>query len=124
MSRARPQDLGLRTLRLPVGAWASLLHRITGVLLIAVVGLAVGLLRTSLQGPGGFQQVANAVRGPWGHVIGPLAILVAAEHLYSGMRHLAHDVGWGFGREHARLTAGAVMILAVVTALAAVSAWP
>jgi succinate dehydrogenase/fumarate reductase cytochrome b subunit len=57
-------------------------------------------------------------------MIGPLATLVAAQHLYGGMRHLAHDAGWGFGRDRARASAGAVMILAVLTALAAFWAWP
>ena len=124
MSGTRPQDLGLTSLRLPVGAWASILHRITGVLLVGVVGWALVLLRASLQGPEGFQGVADEIRGPWGHVSGPLAILVVGLHFYGGIRHLAHDAGWAFGRERSRASAGAVMILAVLTALAAFWAWP
>ncbi|WP_297375594.1 succinate dehydrogenase, cytochrome b556 subunit [Acidiferrobacter sp.] len=124
MPRTRPQDLGLVTLRLPVGAYASLLHRITGVLLMAVVGWAVVLLRRSLQGPEGFGAVAHGVRGPWGHAIGPLATFVVAQHFYGGIRHLAHDAGWGFGRKRARASAGAVMICAVLTALGALYLWP
>ncbi len=124
MSGTRPQDLGLRTLRLPVGAWASLLHRITGVLLVGVVAWALVLLRASLQGPEGFREVADGISGPWGRVSGPLAILVVAQHFYGGIRHLAHDAGWGFGREHSRASACAVMILALLTALAAFWAWP
>lgn len=124
MTGTRPHDLGLKTLRLPVGAYASILHRITGVLLVAAVGLGLAILHASLRDARGFQAVAAAVRGPWGHVIGPLAAWAAAQHLYGGIRHLAQDAGLGFGRGASRATATAVLGLAALTGLWAVFAWP
>ncbi|WP_298137974.1 succinate dehydrogenase, cytochrome b556 subunit [Acidiferrobacter sp.] len=124
MSGTHPQDLGLVTLRLPVGAYASILHRITGILLTGAVVLGVVLLRDSLQGAGAFRQVAGRIGGPWGHVIGPLAVWAAAQHLFGGMRHLAHDAGWGFGRDRSRAAALTVIVLALFAGLGALWAWP
>ena len=124
LKTTRPHDLGLLTLRLPVGAYVSILHRITGVLLVGVAGLALVLLRTSLQGAAAFEGVAFRLRGPWGQALGPLAVWIAAQHLYGGVRHLALDAGWGFGRDRERASAVAVLILAGITALGAVFLWP
>ncbi len=124
MSATRPRDLGLLTLRLPVGAYASILHRLTGMLLVGVVGLALVLLRASLRGPAAFHAVAERLGGPWGHALGPLALWIAAYHLYGGVRHLLLDAGWGFGRDRERASAVAVLTLAAVTALGAALAWP
>lgn len=124
MSATRPRDPGLLTLRLPVGAYASILHRITGILLVGVVGVALALLHASLQGPAAFHAIAERLGGPWGHVFGPLAVWIAAQHLYGGVRHLLLDAGWGFGRDRQRASAVAVLVLAAVTALGALFAWP
>ncbi len=124
MNSTRPRDLGLLTLRLPVGAYASILHRLTGLLLVGVMGLALTFLRGSLQGPAGFEVVAQGLRGPWGHALGPVAVWIVAQHLYGGIRHLLLDAGWGFGRDQERLSAVAVLVLAVVTALGAALLWP
>ncbi len=124
MSTIRPRDAGLLTLRLPVGAYASILHRLTGLLLVGVVGLALTFLRASLQGPAAFEAVAQRLRGPWGHALGPVAVWIVAQHLYGGIRHLLLDAGWGFGRDRERLSAFAVLVLAAVTALGAALSWP
>ncbi|MHB1512584.1 MAG: succinate dehydrogenase, cytochrome b556 subunit [Acidiferrobacter sp.] len=124
MSTTRPRDAGLLTLRLPVGAYASILHRLTGLLLVGVVGLALTFLRASLQGPAAFETVAQRLRGPWGHALGPVAVWIVAQHLYGGIRHLLLDAGWGFGRDRERLSAFAVLALAAVTALGAALSWP
>ncbi len=120
----RPRDLGLLTLRLPVGAYVSILHRITGVLLLGVVGAALVVLRASLQGAAAFEGVARGLRGPWGHALGPVAVWIVAQHLYGGVRHLALDADWGFGRDRERASAIAVLVLAAATALGTVFLWP
>ena len=120
----RPRDAGLRHMRLPVGAYASILHRITGVLLIGVTGLGLALLKASLGGAAQFQETRALMTHPMAHVIGPLAVWVGAQHLYGGVRHLSMDMDRGFGRTHARQGAAMVMTLAVATGLLAALLWP
>jgi len=124
MNKARPHDLGLKTMRLPAGAYASIWHRVTGVLLIGVTGLVLVLLRTSLQSAQGFQDVTSWVGGAWGQSVGPVIVWVVASHLYGGIRHLIFDAGFGFGRTASQRSAVLVMALALITAFIAALAWP
>ena len=111
-------------MRLPVGAYASILHRITGLLLIVLIGLGLGLLKTSLQNASGFHAVSAFLTQPSARLFGPLAVWVAAQHLYGGLRHLSLDVHQGFGRNSSRRSAALVMALAVGTAFLAILLWP
>ncbi|MHB8252249.1 MAG: succinate dehydrogenase, cytochrome b556 subunit [Acidiferrobacter sp.] len=124
ISRERPRDAGLKHMRLPVGAYASILHRITGVLLIAATGLGLVLLHASLGSVAQFRGVRVLMTHPWAHIVGPLAVWAGAQHLYGGIRHLAMDADRGFGRTQGRRSAAWVMALAVITALVAALLWP
>lgn len=120
----RPKDSGLRHMRLPVGAYASILHRITGILLIGVLVLALALLRQSLSNASAFHAVQYLIARPWARGVGMLAVWVIAQHLYGGIRHLLLDGDIGFGRPKGRRSATWVMGLAVATALLAAIIWP
>ncbi len=97
---------------------ASITHRATG------VGLSVGMLALALwlvaisNGPEAYQAF-------YGYALSPLGLLVMfgftwalAFHLLQGIRHLAWDMGYGFARQTARLTALLVIGLSFVIALA------
>ncbi len=120
----RPRDAGLRHMRLPVGAYASILHRITGLLLIVLTGLGLGLLKSSLQSASGFDAVRALLVQPSARFFGALVVWVVAQHLYGGLRHLTLDAHRGFGREAGRRSATLVLVLAVGTALCAALLWP
>ncbi len=111
-------------MRLPVGAYASILHRITGLLLIVLTGFGLWLLKTSLESASEFHAVSGLLTEPWARVFGPLAVWAATQHLYGGIRHLTLDAHQGFGRRASRRSAVWVMALAVSTALFAVIVWP
>ncbi len=111
-------------MRLPVGAYASILHRITGLLLIVLTGLGLGLLKASLQSASGFDAVTALLVQPSAPFFGALVVWVAAQHLYGGLRHLTLDVHQGFGRGASRRSAALVLVLAVSTALGAALLWP
>lgn len=111
-------------MRLPLGAYASILHRITGLLLIVLIGVGLGMLKASLQNASGFHAVSAFLAQPSARLFGPLAVWVAAQHLYGGLRHLTLDVHQGFGRDASRKSAVLVMALALGTALLAILLWP
>jgi len=50
-SKKRPKNLDLLHIHLPIGGFVSILHRVTGVLLVLALPLAFLLLQQSLQGP-------------------------------------------------------------------------
>ncbi len=93
MKKQRPVHLDLQTIRFPATAIASILHRISGVIMIFAVGILLWLLNTSLASPQGFADIQSLFDNfimkfiVWG-------ILTAlGYHLIGGIRHLVMDTG-------------------------------
>jgi len=119
----RPRFLDLRRVAYPPGAIASIVHRITGVLLAIAVPFAVYAFTRSIAGPDGFAEVAA-----WREALAvrlALAALVAAfaYHLLAGVRHLLLDAGVAASLRAGRrgawlvLAAGAAALAAAVAVL-------
>lgn len=62
VKKQRPVNLDLQTIRFPITAIASILHRVSGVITFVAVGILLWLLGTSLSSPEGFEQ-ASAIMG-------------------------------------------------------------
>ncbi|EKF9070184.1 succinate dehydrogenase cytochrome b556 subunit [Vibrio cholerae] len=96
--KSRPVNLDLQTIRFPISAIASILHRVSGVITFVAVGILLWLLSLSLSSPVGFMEASNIVASNivdsffvkfvlWG-------ILTAlAYHIAGGIRHLLMDLG-------------------------------
>lgn len=108
----RPFFLNLLQIRLPATAMASVIHRLTGVLLFVALPFAVYLLQHSLRDAAGYAAAA-AVIAAW-----PLRLLLALlgwallHHLLAGLRVLMIDMDIGVTRSTARYSALAVTWLA------------
>lgn len=105
MNGARPVFLDLARLRYPVGAVASIGHRLSGVLLVLALPFAVWLLQASLQREAPALETSVPVR-----IVGALLAWAAAHHLFAGIRHLLTDVGVGASLSAARKSAYAALI--------------
>ena len=124
MNKQRPVNLDIGTIKLPITSYISILHRISGVILFAVVGLLLWLLDTSLSSPAGFAEVKEHLGSPLCQFLiwGSLAALLY--HLVAGIRHLIMDMGVGESLEGGRLGAKLVAVIAVVLiVLAGVWVW-
>ncbi|WP_028491922.1 succinate dehydrogenase, cytochrome b556 subunit [Thioalkalivibrio sp. ALE19] len=114
---ARPVFLDLRRIRFPLNAVVSILHRVTGVLLILAIPVLLWLLQLSLSGPEGFARVAGWV----GHPLGLLVLLGVLwwllHHLFAGIRYLAMEFGIGEDREGSLRTARQALIAGIVATL-------
>lgn len=117
MTDKRPVNLSIPTIHLPVTAYVSILHRISGIILTAGFAVFLYLLHFSLASPHEFARAVRIVTSfPCKLVIwGLLAALIY--HSCAGIRHLIMDAGVGEslkgGVLGARLTLGvsAVFIL-------------
>jgi succinate dehydrogenase / fumarate reductase cytochrome b subunit len=113
MKPKRPVFLDLWRIKLPAMGLASILHRVSGVLMVLSIPLFAHLFHQSLEGPEGFA-AASATLASW-----PvrLFLLVLAwsllHHLFAGVRYLALDLGLGLDREAARRSAQVVIGAAV-----------
>ena len=115
----RPVFLNLLQIKMPVGAWTSIGHRITGVLLALGIPASIYVLDLSLRSEAGFAHV-KAVLEPLA-VKGVVVLLVwaLAHHLLAGVRHLLTDVGVGSTLGAARRSGWLVNLGALALALLA-----
>ncbi len=93
MKKQRPVHLDLQTIRFPATAIASILHRVSGVIMLFAVGILIWLLNESLASPETFAATQSLFDNLlvkfviWG-------ILTAlGYHLIVGVRHLIMDTG-------------------------------
>jgi succinate dehydrogenase / fumarate reductase cytochrome b subunit len=113
MQSTRPVFLDLWRIKLPATGIVSILHRISGVLMVLAIPAAAVLFHQALSGPDGFAAAAGLLAS-W-----PvrLALLVLAwgllHHLFAGVRYLLLDLGIGLERAAARQSAWTAIIAAV-----------
>jgi succinate dehydrogenase / fumarate reductase cytochrome b subunit len=120
MTTNRPVFLELWRIRLPVPAVVSILHRISGVLMVLAVPVFAWLFAQAIADPAGFAATAAFLHYP----LTQLALLVMAwallHHLIAGVRYLLIDLGIGVDRPTARRSAwtalGAALAVTLVVA--------
>jgi len=114
MNPKRPVFLELWRIKLPAMGLASILHRVSGVLMVLSIPIFAHLFQRSLEGPEGFASAAAAMTS-W-----PMRLLLLVlawsllHHLFAGVRFLALDLGLGLERETARRSAQLVIGAALV----------
>lgn len=111
----RPVFLNVARIRFPVGAVASLGHRVSGVFLVAALPLAVLALQSSLQGE-------EPYFAGWMRLPAALLAWAAAHHLFAGIRHLLMEAGIGSSLCAARRSAYAALIGGTAIGIAALLA--
>ena len=116
----RPVYLDLLRIRLPVGAVVSILHRVSGVLLVIALPLLLWLLQESLASADRYQHVTGLLQNIPARIALFLLTLALAHHSLAGVRHLLLDLHIGISRRGGRL--GAWLVLAMGATGAAVLA--
>lgn len=120
--RRRPAFFNLFQVQMPVGALASIMHRVTGVILALCVPFGVYLLDLSLRGPQSFAQVVGLFDHRAFRVAVVVSIWALAHHLLAGIRHLLGDIDVGSQLHAARRSAWIVNLCGVAVALLAAGA--
>jgi succinate dehydrogenase / fumarate reductase cytochrome b subunit len=123
--KARPVYLNLFAIRLPLPAFVSILHRVSGALLFLIgIPLLLWVVQRSLASPEAWEQVRATLSSP----IAKLVLIVLAwaylHHFIAGIRHLLMDLHWGMDLKSARQSSAVTLVLAVLLTLAvAVKLW-
>lgn len=118
----RPVFLSLARLQYPVGAIASIGHRISGIMLLCLLPFAVLALQRSLAGEAQFDSLLGLLRAPLGRALLVVIAWACAQHVFAGIRHLLSDLDLGSSLQASRKSAFAVLIAAAAVALAALLA--
>jgi succinate dehydrogenase / fumarate reductase cytochrome b subunit len=116
--KIRPKYLSLPTLtyHLPVPAWVSLLHRISGALLVfPLAAWALYMLDTSLASEQGFQKIrAHYLELPLVKIGVLVFIWSYCHHFCAGIRFLFLDLDKGIELRPARATSWIVLVVSLL----------
>ncbi len=124
VNKSRPVNLDLQTIRFPITAIASILHRVSGIITFVSVAILLWLLSTSLSSPEGYQQAAAILNSFFVKLIvwGILAALLY--HIVIGIRHLLMDMGYFEELESGNKSAKVSFIItAVLVLISGVIVW-
>lgn len=124
MKKQRPVNLDLTTISFPPAAISSILHRISGVIMLVSLGILVWALATSLQSAEGFAMVQGLFTGFLAKFVAWGILTALGYHLLAGVRHMFMDQGYFEEIASGRNSAYVVFFLAVVlSVLAGVWLW-
>ncbi|MBS0321076.1 MAG: succinate dehydrogenase, cytochrome b556 subunit [Proteobacteria bacterium] len=117
--KPRPVYLDLTSIRQPLPAVVSILHRISGALLFAFgIPLLLCTVATSVASAEAYARFKGLIGSP----LAKLVLLVLAwaylHHLFAGIRHLFADAHVGVDLPSARRSAAIALVLALVCTIA------
>jgi succinate dehydrogenase / fumarate reductase cytochrome b subunit len=124
VNKNRPVNLDISTIKLPITAYVSILHRVSGVILFGVVAILLCMLDASLESAESFAALKEGLQNPVYQFLiwGSLAAL--AYHTVAGIKHLIMDAGIGETLEGGQAGAKIVLVVAVVLiVLAGIWVW-
>jgi len=93
VKKQRPVNLDLTTIKMHPSANASILHRISGVIMVFAIGILLLTLSTSLSSAEGFASIQECLDGFFFKFIIFGCLSALTYHLLAGVRHLLMDLG-------------------------------
>lgn len=120
----RPVNLDLTTIKFPVPAIASIIHRISGIGLFLALPIVLWMLDRSLASPESFVDLQEQLSAPLARFVVWSIVSMFIYHLVAGIKHLLMDLGIGETLQGGRNGAFiALAVSAVLIAIAGVWIW-
>ena len=107
----RPVNLDITTIKLPLPAYTSILHRISGVVLFVALGFLLYGLEQSLASRESFEALKTLLTSPLAKFITWAILSALIYHFVAGVKHLLMDVDIGDGKESGTLGAIVTLVL-------------
>lgn len=114
VNQKRPVNLDLGTMKFPAMAIASILHRISGLVLFLLLPLILYFLALSLNSAESFAKVHTLLESPYYKLLLWAFSAALIYHLLAGIRHLVMDMGFGEEVSAGRHSAVSVIALTVI----------
>lgn len=111
----RPKNLDFWTIKLPINALVSILHRVSGVCLFLLLPFMLIALQQSVQSQVAYERLIN-VFAQWPFKLFLILCSWAFfHHFYAGIRHLLQDVHWMTTLQKSRLTGRVVLVMVALS---------
>ena len=113
MKDNRPVNLDLFTIKQPLPAIASILHRISGIILLFGIGVLIYFWDQSLSSPQGFAEVQELFANPLIKLVVWGIVSALLYHFVAGFKHLLMDFGIGETLEGVNIAAKLVLGISI-----------
>ncbi len=117
MNKQRPVNLNLLTIKFPIPAIVSILHRLSGVLVFLLIPFLLWMLHASLSSVEQFDALQDLLQGNVARFILWVTLSALLFHLVAGIRHLLMDVGLGESLRAGQMSAWFVVIFSAFLSL-------
>jgi succinate dehydrogenase / fumarate reductase, cytochrome b subunit len=115
--QTRPVNLNLFTIRFPMTAIASILHRVSGVLLFLFIPFVLCGLQQSLTSEEGFAIVVGYCSTAIARFFIWAGLSALLFHLVAGLRHLVMDCGFFESKSAGKYTSIMVLVVTGISIL-------
>lgn len=122
MKDKRPVNLDVASFQLPITAYTSILHRISGAFLFVGVAILIWLLDSSLASEESFNATKEIMTSFLAKLILWVVLSGLIYHSVAGIKHLIMDMGIGESLEGGVAASKAVLVISVILILL-VGAW-
>ncbi len=117
VNQKRPVNLNLATMKYPSMAIASILHRLSGLVMFLLMPVMLYFLSQSLLSAESFDRLQTTLACPLCKLILWAFSTALIYHVLAGIRHMLMDLGLGEHLETGRRSATFVIILAIILAI-------
>jgi len=122
VNKKRPVNLDISTIKLPITAYVSILHRMSGIFLFAGMAFLLWMLDSSLDSQESFAAVRDVTANPICQFVLWAVLSGLAYHMVMGIRHLIMDFGVGESLKGGQLGAKIALVIAIVS-IALIGVW-
>lgn len=114
MNKKRPINLDLGSMKFPIMAIASILHRVSGLILFLFLPILLFVFGLSMKSEASFAKVKSMLTQPFYQLVLWAFCSALIYHLLAGIRHMIMDLGFGEELGAGRRSAAFVIVLAVI----------
>lgn len=119
----RPRYLNLVAIRLPLPGFVSILHRVSGLLLIFALPFLIWALSAAMASPVAYSEVAELFAHPLIKLLWLGVIWSCMHHLCAGLRFLMLEMRIGIELSTTRLASVVVMVASILLTILLGWAW-
>ena len=120
----RPKNLNLFTIRLPINAVVSILHRVSGVGLFLALPLILLALQYSVRSPKSYAILTNQLDTWFVKLVLVGLSWAFFHHFFAGIRHLLQDIHWMTSLNNARFSSRVILwLVGITTIIFAIVIW-
>ena len=118
MQKKRPEHLDLTKIKMPIQAYASIAHRISGLFLAVISVAVVYALQLSLHNEKSFNCLKQYLQQPVMKIILLIVLSGLFYHFVAGIKHLIMDLGFAEEKTSSKLAAIISIIVTIVLIIA------